>query len=242
MSLFSRLTHPPRIESPELQTDEEIDAFIDSRALEYPTKIEDDFVQRALGLGVEGGMILDVGTRVGLLPLKMLWQNENFYAIGLDRSTAMIERARATAAAWDLGDRAFFQVGDARKMRLKTAYFDLVISDASLHAFDDPLSVLTEINRVLKPRGALLIRDFERPSRFTMQKKVAEHSVRYGARLRSHVENAMRAAFTRMELHDMIRASGLERVQIGEYEAHLIVERRGESDPNSWIKAREQYL
>jgi hypothetical protein len=45
-----------------------------------------------------------------------------------------------------------------------------------------------------------------------------------------------------MELHDMIRASGLERVQIGEYEAHLIVERRGESDPNSWIKAREQYL
>jgi ubiquinone/menaquinone biosynthesis C-methylase UbiE len=154
----------------------------------------------------------------------------------------MIERARATATAWDLGDRAFFQVGDARKMRLKTAYFDLVISDASLHAFDDPLSVLTEINRVLKPRGALLIRDFERPSRFKMQKKVAEHSARYGSRLRSYVETAMRASFTRMELHDMIRASGLERVQISEYEAHLIVERTGESDPNSWIKAREQYL
>src|ERR1051325_231041 len=147
MSLISQLHHPPRIGSPELQTAEEIDAFIDSRALEYPTKIEDDFVQRALSLGVEAGMILDVGTRVGLIPLKMLWQNENFYAIGIDSSTAMVDRARATAAAWELGDRAFFQVGDARKMRLKSNYFDLVVSDSSLHVFDEPLSVLNEINR-----------------------------------------------------------------------------------------------
>src|ERR1041385_3472302 len=242
MTLFSRLVHPRRVESLELQTPEEIDAFIDSRALEYPTKIEDDFVQRALSLGVEAGMILDAGTRVVLIPLKMLWQNENFYAIGMDTATAMIERARETAAAWDLSDRAFFQVGDARKMRLKTAYFDLVISDSSLHAFDNALSVLREINRVLKPRGALLIRDFERPSRFKMRRTIAEHCTRYGTRLRRHVEGAMRAAFTRMELHDMIRMSGLERGQISQYATYMLMQRTGESDPNSWIKAREQYL
>src|SRR6266571_1031613 len=116
MSFLSRFTHPARMESPELETPEQIDAFIDSRALEYPTKLEDEFVQRALRLGVDGGMILDVGTRVGLIPLKILWQNENFYAIGLDRSIAMIDRARETAAAWGLNERAFFQTGDARKM------------------------------------------------------------------------------------------------------------------------------
>src|SRR6476469_3564052 len=126
MSFLSRLKHPPRLESPELETDDAIDAFIDSRALEDPTKIEEDFVQRALALGVDGGMILDVGTRVGLIVLKMLWQNENFYAIGMDKSSALIDRARQTAEAWGLNERAFFQVGDARKMRLKTAYFDLV--------------------------------------------------------------------------------------------------------------------
>src|SRR6476620_7678287 len=136
MSFFSRLRHHPRQESPELASDEAIDAFIDSRALEYPTKIEDDFVNRALELGVDGGMILDVGTRVGLIVLKVLWQNENFYAIGMDRSAPKVDRARETATAWNLGERAFFQVGDARKMRLKTAYFDLVISDSTLHTFD----------------------------------------------------------------------------------------------------------
>src|SRR5262249_48073797 len=199
MSLLSRFIHPPGLDSPELQTSEEIDAFIDSRALEYPTRLEDDFVQRSLGLGVDGGMLLDVGTHVGLIPLKILWQNENFYAIGMDNSSGMVERARQTADAWGLGERAFFQVGDARRMRFKTAYFDIVISDASLHVFDEPVSVLAEINRVLKPRGALLIRDFQRPTRMQMRRKIAEQSVRYGTRLNRHIETAMRAAFTRME-------------------------------------------
>jgi ubiquinone/menaquinone biosynthesis C-methylase UbiE len=243
MSFISRLTHTARKESPELETDEQIDAYIDSRALEYPSRIEDEFVQKALGLGVDGGMILDVGTRVGLIALKVLWQNENFYAIGMDKSAPLIDRARQTATAWELAERAFFQVGDARKMRLKTAYFDLVISDSTLHVFDEPLSVLREINRVLKPRGALLIRDLKRPSRFQMQKTIEKYTDRYGARMRDHAETALRSAFTRSEFEDLLAKSGLERVQISEPDdAHFIVERTGESDPNSWIRAREQYL
>ncbi len=243
MRLLSRLTHAARAESPELATPEQIDAFIDSRALEYPARLEDDFVQRALGLGVDGGMILDVGTRVGLITLKVLWQNENFYAIGMDGSAAMIDRARETAAAWNLDQRAFFQVGDARKMRLKTGYFDLVISDSTLHVFDDPLSVLKEIDRVLKPKGGLLIRDLQRPSRFQMQRKIEEQTQRHGERMRPHVETALRAAFTRDEIDALITAAGLERVRLADMdEDHFIIERTGESDPNSWIKAREQYL
>src|SRR5262249_42075992 len=242
MGFLSRITHSARIESPELETTEQIDAFIDSRALEFPTKIEDEFVQRALGLGVEGGMILDVGTRVGLIPLKILWHNESFYAIGMDRSSAMIDRARQTAAAWKLEERAFFQVGDARKMRLKTAYFDLVISDSTLHVFNDPLSVLKEINRVLKPKGGLLIRDLRRPSRFQMNRSIDVHATRYGQQMRTHIETAFRAAFTRTEIEMLVQSSGLERVRLAEDDCHYIIERSGESDPNSWIKAREQYL
>jgi len=243
MRLLSRLIHPARVQASELDRPDEIDAFIDSRSLEHPTIIEDDFVRRALALGVEGGMILDVGTRLGLIALKILWQNENFYAIGMDTSGIMIERARETATAWELGERAFFQVGDARRMRFKTAYFDLVVSDSSLHVFNDPASVLAEINRVLKPKGALLIRDFERPRRFEMSRRIAECSVRYGGRMRQHIETAMRAAFTRAEIVEMVAASGLERARVGKLDnGYLIIERAGETDPNSWIKTREQYL
>src|SRR5437867_12671316 len=107
MRLLSRLIHPARVEASELDQPDEIDAFIDSRSLEHPTKIEDDFVRRALVRGVEGGMILDVGTRLGLIALKMLCQNENSYAIGMDTSGFMIERARQTATAWDLREPRF---------------------------------------------------------------------------------------------------------------------------------------
>ena len=243
MSFLSVLTHPRRVECAELQTPEQIDAFIDSRALEYSTRLEDSFVKRALELGVDGGMILDVGTRVGLIALKILWQNENFYAIGMDSSKLMVERARETAAAWALDERSFFQVGDARRMRFKTSYFDLVISDSTLHCFDDPVSVLSEISRVLKPRGALLIRDLERPSRLKMAKHIAEHGAPYDKRMKQHIETALRGAYTRSELEALVRAAGLERSQIvGMDEYHVAIERTGESDPNSWIKAREQYL
>ena len=243
MTILSRLTHPRRIECAELETPEEVDAFIDSRTLEYSTRLEEDFVKRALELGVDGGMILDVGTRVGLIALKILWQNENFYAIGMDASKAMVERARETASAWGLGERSFFQVGDARRMRFKTSYFDLVVSDSTLHCFDDPVSVLAEISRVLKPRGALLVRDLERPSRFTMATHIEKHGAAYDKRMKQHVETAIRAAYTRSELQELVRASGLDRAKVVQMdEHHLAIQRTGESDPNSWIKAREQYL
>ena len=243
MSLFSLVTHPPRVECAELDTQDQIDAFIDSRALEYSTRLEDHFVKRAIELGVDGGMVLDVGTRVGLIALKILWQNENFYAIGMDGSKAMVERARETAAAWGLGERAFFQVGDARRMRFKSSYFDLVISDSTLHCFDDPVSVLAEISRVLKPRGALLLRDLERPSRFKMARHIEEHGAPYGQLMKQQIETALRAAYTRPELQELVRASGLERAQVVQMDDHHVaIERTGESDPNSWIRAREQYL
>jgi ubiquinone/menaquinone biosynthesis C-methylase UbiE len=242
MSFLSRLTHAARSKAAELTTSDQIDAYIDSRALEYPAKIEEDFVQRALGLGVQSGMILDVGTRVGLILLKMLWHNENFYGIGIDTSGSLVERARETAEAWGLADRAFFQVGDARNMRLKTGYFDVVISDSTLHAFEDPVSVLREIHRVLKPKGALLIRELRRPTRFRMRQRIEACSRLYGERMRPQVETALRAAFTRAEFCAVVEASGLERVRIVEPdEYHLLLERRGETDPTSWVKAREQY-
>jgi ubiquinone/menaquinone biosynthesis C-methylase UbiE len=242
LPLLSRLIHPARLEELPTYTSEDLDAFIDSRTLEYSTKLEDAFVERALKLGVENGMVLDVGTQVGLIPLKILWQNENFFSIGVDSSSVMIDRARETATAWNLSERAFFQVGDARRMRLKSGYFDLVVSDRVFHEFVDPVSVLSEIARVVKPKGGLLIRDYRRPNRFKMSQLVAELSRRYGARMRSQVERALRGAYTLGELQRMIEESALEGVRVIEFdELHIGIERQGSTDPNSWVSAREQY-
>jgi ubiquinone/menaquinone biosynthesis C-methylase UbiE len=239
----SRLWRPARTAHPNADSAQDIQAFIESRSLEYPSQLEDAFVNRVLSLGVESGMILDVGTRAGLVLLKILWQNENFYAIGMDSSTAMIERARETAEAWGLSDRAFFQVGDARHMRFKEAYFDIVVSDSTLHRFDDVTGVLREVSRVIKPKGALLIRDFARPNRWKIGSRIEQQTVRHTTAMRPQLESAIRASYTRNELHQALREARLAGAQFIEDgdSTHLMIERRGETDPGSWVIGREQY-
>jgi ubiquinone/menaquinone biosynthesis C-methylase UbiE len=154
----------------------------------------------------------------------------------------MIDRARETANAWGLGERAFFQVGDARRMRLKTGYFDLVVSDGVFHRFSDPISVLSEIGRVLKPKGGLLIRDFRRPNRFKMARDIAGQAKNYGSRMRPQIEEALRGAYTPAELRELLKTARIEGARVIEIDEHYIcIEREGMTDPNSWVSVREQY-
>jgi SAM-dependent methyltransferase len=241
-TLWHPLVYPSRLSCPAETSAEDIQAFIDSRAREYPSQLEDAFVTRALGLGIGSGILLDAGTRVGLIALKIVWQNENLVAMGLDTSGPFVERARETATAWELNDRAVFQVGDPRRMRFKSGYFDLVVSDCSLHRFDDAVAVLQEIGRVLKPKGAVLIRDYRRPKRLKMISRIQEQTERLGEAMRNHVEAALQAAYTAEEARGLVHDSGLSQVQIDDSDPdYFVIERHGETDPGSWVTSRDQY-
>jgi len=232
----SRLPHPPEISS------EDIAAYIDSRAREYAGTLEDEFATRALSLGIESGILLDVGTRTGLIALKIIWRNENLVAMGLDTSGAFVERARETATAWELNDRAVFQVGDPRQMRFKSGYFDLIVSDCSLHRFDNVVAVLQEIGRVLKPKGALLIRDYSRPNRLKMIGKIQRHSERLGDAMRPQLEQSIQASYTPDEIRHAVAEAGLGGISVDAINPdYWMLERRGETDPSSWVSVRDQY-
>jgi SAM-dependent methyltransferase len=241
-SLWHPIVYPSRLPIPSPISPEDIQAFIESRALEYPSKLEDEFAARALTLGIESGIVLDVGTRVGLSALKIVWHNENLVAMGLDSVGPLVERARETATAWSLNDRCVFQVGDPRNMRFKSGYFDLIVSDGSLHRFDSVVDVFREIGRVLKPKGAILIRDYSRPNRLKMIGRIQQFTERLGDAMRPQLEQAIQAAYTPEELKRAVDEAGLMDVRIDDSDPdYIIVERRGETDPSSWVTAREQY-
>src|SRR5207244_1888619 len=112
----------------------------------------------------------------------------------------------------------------------------------TLHRFDDVGVVLREIRRVLKTKGALLVRDFRRPGRWEISRRIQQHSARHGCAMRPQLEAAVRAAYTRSELMSAVRESGLSGAQMIETDpAYMMIERHGETDPGSWIVAREQY-
>ena len=240
--LLSRLLYPARVPDPEDELDaEELELWVEAADRDYFAGLDSEFVERARGLGVSGGMILDLGSRLGLAPMKILWEEENFLAIGVYRTLEMAESARQTAEAWNLGERMFFQVGEPGQMRFKTAYFDLVVSDGALHRFEDPPAVLDEIGRVAKPSGAILVRDLRRPGRLRMSRHMAAHRARYPEGLRDRFEAGVRAGFTPDEMVALVEASGLERARVLADETHVLVERRGADDPGSWVAERERY-
>ncbi len=102
-----------------------------------------------------GMSILDVGCGTG--SHLELYQRYKCDLYGIDLSPSMLAIARER-----LGDTAQLDLGDASDMPYEDGRFDLVISMLSLHEMSPGTrsGVLSEIKRVLKPNGRILLIDF----------------------------------------------------------------------------------
>jgi ubiquinone/menaquinone biosynthesis C-methylase UbiE len=76
---------------------------------------------------------------------------------GIDLSLAMLDKARARAS--ELGRTADLREADAHALPFPAASFDTVVCTFSLCAIPDPRLAITEMNRVLRPGGLLLLAD-----------------------------------------------------------------------------------
>ncbi len=103
----------------------------------------------------KGMNILDVGCGTGTH--LELYQRYGCHLYGIDLSPSMLDVARAR-----LGDSARLELGDATSMPFENHEFDLIICMLSLHemAQQTRSGVLSEIKRVLKDDGRILLIDF----------------------------------------------------------------------------------
>ena len=242
-STLARLLYPARVPvaDPHL-SDEEVAAWVEATEDAYFKTQDQAFVERARGLGVDGGMVLDLGSRFGLVAMKLLWDEENFLCMGVYPTLQIAEQAREIAEEWNLGERMFFQVGEPAQMKFKTGYFDMVVSDGALHSFPDPMETLKEIHRIAKRTGAILIRELRRPNRFRISRYVIRHGAHYRDHLRNRFGAEVRAGFTPIEFSSFAKTIGMEDARIVAEETHIILERSGTNDPSSWVREREKYL
>jgi SAM-dependent methyltransferase len=77
---------------------------------------------------------------------------------GVDMTPAMVEVARREAAAEGIGN-AVFSVGDATALDFADASFDGAVTRFSLHHIPVPGRVVTELARVVRPGGAVVVAD-----------------------------------------------------------------------------------
>lgn len=107
------------------------------------------------------GAILDAGCGHGaaLRELEQRFRPDRLVAV--DRDPEMVERTREVSRRCSC--RVEVQVGDVAKLDLPDASLDLVFCHQTLHHVSDPVAVLHEFRRVLRPGGLLLMAESCRP-------------------------------------------------------------------------------
>jgi ubiquinone/menaquinone biosynthesis C-methylase UbiE len=117
------------------------------------------------------GLLLDLGTGPGYLPIEVVRRSPHVRIIGIDLSRVFIRMARANAFRAGCGARVHFEVGNAANLRFGDQTFDGVMSTGMLHVLRDPVKTIRECWRVLKPDREAWIYD---PARVCSQVDMAE--------------------------------------------------------------------
>jgi ubiquinone/menaquinone biosynthesis C-methylase UbiE len=105
------------------------------------------------------GLLLDLGTGPGYLPIEIAKRSPETRIIGIDLSEKLIGIARGNAKKAGVSSQIVFEIGNAAGLRFRDASFDMVISTGMLHALKAPGKVLHEIYRLLKIGGSAWVFD-----------------------------------------------------------------------------------
>ena len=103
--------------------------------------------------------LLDLGTGPGYLPIEIAKRSPLITIDAIDLGHKLIRMARQNALSAGVSDRITFEVGNAAKLRFENNTYDMAISTGMLHMLKNPLRVLRECHRVLKPGGTAWIYD-----------------------------------------------------------------------------------
>jgi ubiquinone/menaquinone biosynthesis C-methylase UbiE len=112
-----------------------------------------------------GQSVLDVGCGTGSLALEAKLQVGHGAVHGVDASPEMI--ARAVRKATKAGLEIDFETAPAQALPFDDGRFDVVMTSMMLHHLPQSSrkQCIREMRRVAKPRGRILVVDFDAPSR-----------------------------------------------------------------------------
>ena len=161
-----------------------------------------------------GDSVLDVGCGTGEVTLLAKTQARDGKVYGIDPAPEMIAVARRKATRKGL--EVDFRVGVIEALPFPDSSFDVVTSSLMMHHLPEGLKVrgLSEVYRILKPGGCLLIADFMRPSGSFLNYLFVAFTRHHG--LRSGIEDLQKplnnTGFTRVtKLDEQIMIIGFVR-------------------------------
>jgi ubiquinone/menaquinone biosynthesis C-methylase UbiE len=104
--------------------------------------------------------VLDLGCGTGVVTRAIAARDRFAGTVtGIDQSPEFIAAAERLAADAGVGDRVEFVVGDAHELDLPAASFDAAVAHTLISHVRDPLAVLAEAARVIRPGGVVAVFD-----------------------------------------------------------------------------------
>ena len=188
-------------------------------AIEYDamdfTDVNSAFAQQAIELGPQSGLILDAGTGTARIPILICQQCSQWKIIGIDLAQNMLLIGSKNIEQAGLKKQIALELVDSKQLPYRDEQFDMVISNSLFHHLPDPLPFLREIKRVLKPDGAILIRDLIRPADQTIMNAMVDSiGTEYSEHQKLLFRDSLHAAFTLNEVDTLVRKAGIEGVKV----------------------------
>lgn len=179
------------------------------------TEVNAAFAQKAIELAPTVAKVLDAGTGTARIPLLLCQQRPQWQVNGIDLAVNMLKIGAEHIKNAGLEKQIILELVDAKQLPYPSEYFDLVISNSLVHHLPAPLPFLQEIKRVLKPKGAILIRDLIRPANQEILHSLVESiGTEYNSRQKQLFADSLHAAFTLDEVNQLIFQAGLKDVKI----------------------------
>lgn len=108
-------------------------------------------------------MVLDIATGTADMAIMACKLLKPAKVVGIDISQQMLEEGRKKVEKEGLGDKIHLQNGDSETIKFADNTFDAVMAAFGVRNFENLEKGLSEMLRVLKPGGQLVILEFSKP-------------------------------------------------------------------------------
>lgn len=212
----SKLVYPPAMTLQRILEPEVMDTAEEAEAYDHMDHSEVNrlLIDRFLELG-GGGRVLDVGTGPAQIPIELVARSEGSRAVAIDAARHMLRAGAEHLKRTGTGERVRLVLTDAKRLPFPDASFDAVLSNSIVHHIPDPVPCFAEIARVLRPGGALLLRDLHRPDDVAeLDHLVATYATDCDDRQRGLFRDSLHASFTVAEVGEMLARAGLPGLEV----------------------------
>ncbi len=173
------------------------------------------FAADAVELDPNAVKILDAGTGTARIPILMCKIRPQYLFTAVDLAQSMLIIGQRNVEVAGLMQRIRLERVDTKRMPYPDLEFDMVVSNSLVHHLPEPLSFFQEVNRLVKPGGAILIRDLIRPeSDREIDDLVSQTSGDYDDRQRDLFRDSLKAALTLPEVQDLIDRANIPTVEL----------------------------